>query len=208
MRKRLIGVPLALALLASCGHPASETYLVSEVGHPVEISSGTVLNSRLVRVQGEGNLIGPAGGAALGAASTSLGGGNDALLVIGGLFGAGLGYLAQRGIGSREGIEYLVELEDGRTVTLVQNRGAEEEPLPSGTPVLIQVGSSYTRVIRDPRPEDARRARGGSGDVWIDPDAPAGFGGGVESGSRARTPVPNSPYVPSSPYAAPSREQR
>jgi outer membrane lipoprotein SlyB len=202
MRKRLIGVSLALVLLASCAHPASETYLASEVGQTVEIGTGTVLSSRPVRVQGEGNLVGPAAGAALGAASTSLGSGNDALLLIGGMIGAGLGYLGQLGIGNREGIEYLVELEDGRTVTLVQNRAAEEEPLSSGTPVLVQVGSSYTRLIRDPRPEDARRSRGGSGDVWVDPDAPP-----AESGGRAASRSGDSKPAPSSPDAAPSREQ-
>src|SRR5687768_5020380 len=121
MRKRQIGVPLALVLLASCAHPASETYLASELGQTVEIGTGTVLSSRPVRVQGESNLVGPASGAVLGAATTSLGSGNDALAVIGGVIGAGLGYLGQLGIGNREGIEYLVELEDGRTVTLVQN---------------------------------------------------------------------------------------
>jgi outer membrane lipoprotein SlyB len=199
MRKRQIGVPLALVLLASCAHPASETYLASEVGQTVEIGTGTVLSSRPVRVQGESNLVGPASGAVLGAATTSLGSGNDALAVIGGVIGAGLGYLGQLSIGNREGIEYLVELEDGRTVTLVQNRAAEEEPLPSGTPVLVQAGSSYTRVIRDPRPVDARRSRGGSGDVWIDPDAPpAGLGGGAASRSGASKPTATSPATASS----------
>jgi hypothetical protein len=55
-------------------------------------------------------------------------------------------------------------MDDGRTVTLVQNRSTDEAPLPDGTPVLVQVSGQYTRVIADPRAE-----RVGGAD-WVNPD--------------------------------------
>jgi hypothetical protein len=84
--------------------------------------------------------------------------------VIGGVLGAGAGYLAQRQMNNRDGIEYVLQMDDGRTVTLVQNRADDEAPLPDGTPVLVQVSGQYTRVIADPRAE-----RMGGAD-WVDPD--------------------------------------
>jgi len=99
--------------------------------------------------------------------------------------GAGIGYLAEKEIRSGEGIEYIVELEDGRVVTLVQNRADEEQPIPDGEPVLVQFGSQYTRI----RPLDTDSAAGasaggsGAGSGWVNPDATAGDEG-AGSGSQ------------------------
>ena len=104
-------------------------------------------------------------GGAEGAAGSALAfEGSGLVAVIGGVLGAGAGYLAQKQLNNREGIEYVLQMDDGRTVTLVQNRAAEEVPLPDGTPVLVQVSGQYTRVIADPRAE-----RVGGAD-WVDPD--------------------------------------
>jgi hypothetical protein len=84
--------------------------------------------------------------------------------VLGGLVGAGIGYLSQQQLNNREGIEYVLEMDDGRTVTLVQNRADDEVPLADGTPVLVQVSGQYTRVIADPRAERM------AGADWVDPD--------------------------------------
>ena len=84
--------------------------------------------------------------------------------MLGGLIGAGIGYLSQQQLNDREGIEYVLEMDDGRTVTLVQNRADDEVPLADGTPVLVQVSGQYTRVIADPRAERV------AGADWVDPD--------------------------------------
>ena len=131
-----------------------------------------MLASRPVVIRGEASPIGVGAGAIAGAAGTNVVGGEGALAVLGALVGAGLGYLAQSGLGNEDGLEYVVDLEDGRTVTVVQNRSDGEVPLPPGAQVLVQLGSSYHRVLADPRPRDAT---GGGRDVWIDPDASAGI---------------------------------
>jgi outer membrane lipoprotein SlyB len=93
-------------------------------------------------------------GASAGASAGYLVGGHDAGQVIGtvlgGLVGAGLGWAAEQHVDSREGIEYVLRLESGKDITLVQNRESDETPLAAGTPVLIQRGGSYARVIADP----------------------------------------------------------
>ncbi|MBK8210812.1 MAG: hypothetical protein IPK78_13440 [Rhodospirillales bacterium] len=68
------------------------------------------------------------------------------------MIGRGTGYLAQNATSGGEGIEYIVHMDDGRTVTLVQNRASGEMPISNGTPVLVQLGgSNYSRVVVDPR---------------------------------------------------------
>ena len=44
----------------------------------------------------------------------------------------------------------MLRLESGKDITLVQNREDDETPLAAGTPVLIQRGGSYARIIADP----------------------------------------------------------
>ena len=155
----------AALLLAGCAHPSGSTYEAGDVGRTIETAQGSVVSSRVVRIAGESDAVGPVAGGALGAAGSALAfQGSGLVAVIGGVLGAGAGYLAQSRMNNRDGIEYVLQMDDGRTVTLVQNRAAEEAPLPDGTPVLVQVSGQYTRVIADPRAE-----RMGGAD-WIDPD--------------------------------------
>ena len=72
-------------------------------------------------------------------------------------------------------------MDDGRTITLVQNRDPEEQPLPGGTPVLVQIGSRYSRVLEHPEIDGA----GATGD-WVDPDT----GGAGAPGPDRPTGVP------------------
>jgi outer membrane lipoprotein SlyB len=151
----LLAAALALAV-AGCSHQTSSTYNADEVGHVIDTSRATVLSSRVVEISGEGEQsgYGPLVGASAGASAGYLVGGHDAGQVIGtvlgGLVGAGLGWAAEQHVDSREGIEYVLRLESGKDITLVQNRESDETPLAAGTPVLIQRGGSYARVIADP----------------------------------------------------------
>jgi outer membrane lipoprotein SlyB len=179
---------LAALLLVGCAHPSGSTYEAGDVGRTIETAQGSVVSSRVVRIAGESDAVGPVAGGALGAAGSALAfQGSGLVAVIGGVLGAGAGYLAQSRMNNRDGIEYVLHMDDGRTVTLVQNRAAEEAPLPDGTPVLVQVSGQYTRVIADPRAE-----RMGGAD-WIDPDtvpreeAPASGGAPI---GEADDPIP------------------
>ncbi len=158
-------VPLALA---ACSHPSSDTYDAGAVGRTIETAKASVVTSRVVEVTGETNLVGPAAGGVAAAATTGAlvrGKGSGALQVLAGLIGAGAGYAIQKTANDREGIEYVLKMDDGRTVTLVQNREDEEEPLPNGSPVLVQLNGSYTRIIADPTTEETPPTQ-----AWVDPD--------------------------------------
>ncbi len=163
-------------LLAACSNPTSGRYNVQDVGRVIETSQGTVVTSRVVDVQGGENsgvgaLAGGAAGATVGGVAIGSGNGSVLAAVIGGLIGAGAGYLAEESGKSREGIEYVIRTDDGRIVTLVQNRDGEEEPIPSESPVLIQYGADYTRVVELPSDLDATGASGGAaGPEWQNPD--------------------------------------
>jgi outer membrane lipoprotein SlyB len=163
--RAVAGLAVASLLLAGCAHPSSTTYETGDVGRTIETAQGSIVSSRVVKIAGDTNAAGPLAGGALGAAGSALAfQGSGLVAVIGGVLGAGIGYLAQKQLNNREGIEYVLEMEDGRTVTLVQNRASDETPLPDGTPVLVQVSGQYTRVMADPRAE-----RMGGGD-WVNPD--------------------------------------
>lgn len=163
--RAVAGLLIAALLLAGCAHPSSSTYETGDVGRTIETAKASVVSSRVVKIAGDSNAVGPVAGGALGAAGSALAfQGSGLVAVIGGVLGAGIGYLTQKQLNNREGIEYVLQMDDGRTVTLVQNRTADEAPLPDGTPVLVQVGGQHTRVIADPRAE-----RVGGAD-WVDPD--------------------------------------
>ena len=163
------GLLCAALVLAGCAHPSSTTYETGDVGRTIETAPASVVSSRVVQIAGDANAVGPVAGGALGAAGSALAfEGSGLVAVIGGVLGAGAGHLAQKQLNKREGIEYLLRMDDGRAVTLVQNRDGDEAPLPDGTPVLVQVSGQYTRVIADPRAERV------GGSDWVDPDTVAG----------------------------------
>jgi len=163
--KTLAASLVAVLLVSACAQTSSR-YDASDVGKTVETATGSVVSSRIVEVSGENSNAGTIGGGALGAASGGLIGQSGWAAVIGGVVGAGAGYLAETQLRGREGIEYIVQMDDGRTVTLVQNRESGEPPIANGTPVLVQLGGKYTRVMPDPRGASGRTAGG-----WVDPDA-------------------------------------
>jgi outer membrane lipoprotein SlyB len=157
-------------VLAGCTTSNSNTYSADDIGVPMDTNQATVVSSRVVEIKGDPGPIGPLAGGAAGAtiAGVSIGSGSGSTIaaVLGGLLGAGAGYFAERQMSSGEGIEYVLETDDGRTITLVQNREPEEEPIPDGTPVLVQVGSRYSRVL----PHPSADADAPSND-WVNPDA-------------------------------------
>ena len=111
---------------------------------------------------------GPVAGAAISGVTIGSGNGSFLATVLGGLIGAGAGYLAEDSLKSREGVEYVIRTDDGRIVTLVQNRERGEELLPGDSRVLLQYGADYTRVVA--LPSEIRPAGGGTGNAWQNPD--------------------------------------
>jgi outer membrane lipoprotein SlyB len=171
--------------VAGCSHPSSTTYGDKEVGQTIETAQGSVVSSRVVDVSGEPGFVGAGAGAAVGASGGALAVNGPASLlvaIVGGLVGAGIGYMAEKQMGDRDGIEYVLQMDDGRLVTLVQNREDGEQPLADGTPVLVQLNGQYTRVMAHPNAVDRNAGSG-----WVDPDtgSPSATGSGTSPSSGA-----------------------
>jgi outer membrane lipoprotein SlyB len=157
-----------MASVAACSHPSSTISGDKAAGQTIEPAPGSVVSSRVVDVAGAPGFIGAGAGAAVGAAGGGLAVNGPASLlvaIVGGLVGAGIGYMTEKQLSDRDGIEYILQMDDGRLVTLVQNRETGEQPLADGTPVLVQLNGAYTRVMAHPGAVD--RDAGG----WVDPDA-------------------------------------
>lgn len=173
-------------LVSGCTASSSDSYSRSDVGQIIETGYGTVVASRPVEVrdEGRGGLGTATGGVTGGIVGSTIGQGSGKTLATaaGALIGAGLGYLIEQELRSNSGMEYMVELEDGRTVTIVQNVKPDEEPIPSGTPVRVQYGANYTRITAATgAPATAGGTAGSSGDEWVNPDLNPG-----QSASEAR----------------------
>jgi len=198
-------VALMIFLLGACSTSTSDTYNARDVGFVIETTEATVLTSRVVNIEGgentgTGTVAGGAVGATTGYVLAGSGSGRGLGVVLGAVIGAATGYLIEESTHSREGIEYVVRMNDGRVVTLVQNRAEGEMPLPDGAPVLVQYGNEYTRIIERPDTIEAAGATGGgsgggtaSGGAgaggWSNPDSAEG-----EQSYPVTGTVPNSTY--------------
>lgn len=180
--RRTAALLLPLWLLAGCATSDRDTYSAQDVGRVMETTRGTVVASREVRIRSENSGVGAAIGGASGGivAGTTIGAGDGSVIagVLGGLLGMAVGYMAEEAFRGGDGVEYTIETDDGRTVTVVQNN--EDQPIAAGTPVMVQWGGEYSRVV------PLRQA-------------------GVAAGGPAPEPYPSSSRPVSSPMGAPPR---
>lgn len=156
-------------LLASCGTPSTNVYNPDDVGRMVEVAEARVVTSRAVYIEAPDS----GSGGSLG----GLAGGIGTAVAIGGQFGGPIGFLIGTAVGyvigyvvedmatDGEGIEYILILDDGRIITIVQNAEEDEEPLAPGSEVYVQFGGNYSRVL--PRADVPQAS---SGNEWINPD--------------------------------------
>ena len=147
---RLLTATVCCSSLISCTHSTRDIYNDKDVGKTAPVASGQIAASRIVSIRGQTSDAGAAAGGVLGGAGTGMATDNGWAAMIGAVLGAGLGYATERGINSREGIEYVIQLSDGRRIMLTQNRDGDEAPIANGTPVLVQLGGKYRRVFPDP----------------------------------------------------------
>lgn len=134
----------------SCTHSTRDIYADKDVGKTTPTTTGQIAASRIVSIRGQTSDAGAAAGGVLGGAGTGMATDNGWAALMGAVLGAGLGYATERGVNSREGIEYVIQLSDGRRIMLTQNRDGGEAPIANGTPVLVQLGGKYRRVFPDP----------------------------------------------------------
>ncbi len=199
---RVTAVTAALALFAAgCAETSSSTYSAADIGQIIETAEGTVVSSQVVDIKEErdpGYGGGGGGGSSSGSSGFTISGGGPILAVVGLLtaVGAGMAMMNGSSASADEGFEYMVRMDDGSIVTLVQEREGEEDPIANGTPVLVQYGSERTRIVPDPTALHGTGIIGaGAGGTWKNPDEELGAPpGGSDEGGPSWS-EPSSPAV-------------
>ncbi|MFN7662740.1 MAG: glycine zipper 2TM domain-containing protein [Alphaproteobacteria bacterium] len=165
MNKLIAASFATLLLLTNCAkNISSSEYAEADVGSVKHTYKGVIISARPVKVQAgdslEDNKTGLVGGGlAGGLLGSQIGQGRGQVvgLVLGAAAGAVGGSLLEKGLKSQEGIEYSVELNDGRILTLVQGK---DNPLSIGQRVLVMVGSKgRSRIIPDLSPATKKSSK-------------------------------------------------
>lgn len=146
MNKKLIAAAMMVLLAGCADNINSDHYSTNATGKVSTVSQCTVLSVRAVSVNtnsGAGTVI---GGVAGGVAGSTIGKGSTAtaLGAVGGaLLGGFAGNAAEQGLTSQTGLEYILKLDNGQTISITQGTG---QPLAVGQRCLVLFGST-NRVI-------------------------------------------------------------
>lgn len=148
-KKLILCLPLAL-FFSSCAQDSltGDTYSRNEARQSQNVSTGRITAVRGVKIEGgnqAGTLIGGLAGGVLG---SQLGGGstaNTAGAIGGALLGGVVGSKAQQGMGSRNGVEITVRLDQGGSTAIVQEVSRNEQ-FQVGDRVRVLSSGGRTRV--------------------------------------------------------------
>lgn len=156
MKKVVLFILTTVSLFTSCARTiSSNTYSADHVGEASTTYGGVIISARQITVDDSERLqentmgiaAGGIGGALLGS-TIGKGTGNTVATIGGALAGATAGAFAEKALKSQAGIEYVVALDDGRAMTVVQG---PEPTLREGQRVFVMVSySGRSRVVAAP----------------------------------------------------------
>ena len=151
MKRLLISVTVATAMLAGCAQPGlgGGNYTRGQVRGEQSVRIGTVENVRDVTIDARDTGTGTLAGAAIGGvAGSTLGGGSRANAVgaiAGAVVGGIIGSAVEKNNNDRVGVEVTVRLEGGKMIAITQEK---DEDFRVGDRVRILSGQGTTRVTR------------------------------------------------------------
>lgn len=164
MKLKLFTVFAVLAFLNACEFAAQSRYKYSEVGQIQNAEFGTVIGVRDIDIIAEtsssGGIIGGVAGGVVGA---GMGGGSGSLvtLVAGAVVGAQAFSALEQAVRNRGGIEYIVVLRNGKTITVAQNVAPKDVIHNVNDRVLVQINGEYHRVLAANKlPTEIERPKG------------------------------------------------
>ncbi len=141
----------ALVFVTGCAQNISpDSYSVGGTGKVNSTRAGVVVGVRKISVEGTDSTGKTIGGLAGGVAGSTIGGSTRANILgaIGGaLLGGIAGGVTEKGITAQDGVEYIVQTNNGELVTLTQG---PDPSFKKGDKVLILYGSK-ARIIADER---------------------------------------------------------
>lgn len=147
----LLSVLGACAVLTACAPNISpDSYAAGSVGQVNRTVRGIVVSARPVAIGGTQSGLGAGAGAvAGGAAGSSMGSGprgNIVGAVGGALIGGIAGAMAEEAASRQDGMEYVVQTDNGALLTVVQGR----EPAFAVSQKVLVLYGSRSRIIPDP----------------------------------------------------------
>lgn len=132
MKKYLSVLALSLALNACTADIGANDYYASSANTVTATKACTVVSLRPVTVKSNDNNAGTLFGAAAGGVAGSSIGGGDTAHILGAIGGALVGGIAgdaaQAGLSKQTGYEYIVRLDNGSMVTVVQGNDVYIQP--------------------------------------------------------------------------------
>lgn len=173
MKRMVLMMALMTLPLAACQKPGQTTYTAGEVGVSRAVEYGTVTDVKEVtivpgqrdRKNGESSDIGlgTLGGAGVGGGAASyVGGGSGSIWsAVGGAVVGGLaGHAIEDSLRESSGYEYMLEMQNGDTKTIVLEKHEGDDVFKSGDKVMLQYcdagehskkckpGEAYQRLIK------------------------------------------------------------
>ena len=147
--KKLIALSVIPFFFASCPQDSltGDSYSRYDAGQAQTVRNGTITSIRYVKIEGNstgGSLVGAAAGGLLGNQIGS-GSGRTAATVGGALAGGVAGSYAGKEITSKQGLEIQVRLDEGGSVSIVQEENPRE-PFAQGERVRVLSGGGRDRV--------------------------------------------------------------
>lgn len=151
MKRKIITIALLASLSACATPPGQSQYSAAQIGQAVQSEFGTVVSARNVGITGQSTGLGSAVGAGVGAGAGSYigdGSGGVWALAAGLLIGAVAGAVAEQAVADSVGIEYVITMQSGVTLTIAQNRAKSDQIIGAGDRVIVQTsGAGYQRVL-------------------------------------------------------------
>lgn len=151
MIRLVIATVTATVLLTACASKTSpQTYSVGAVGQVNRTIAATIISAREVAItgtSGTGGGTGSALGAVAGSSVGSTGRDNLAGAIAGAVVGGLVGAAAESNATKQQGMEYVVETDNGNLMTIVQGISPV---FTAGQKIFVLYGSP-SRIIVDPR---------------------------------------------------------
>ena len=143
----LFSLALLALFLQSCAPSASgKVYTRDQARQAMQVQYGTVQQVSEVSIEGTNSGLGTLAGGALGAGvGQTMGGGAGRTLttIVGGVAGAIAGQATEKGVTTKHGLEIMVSLDSGDTISVVQESDVMFRP---GDRVRVLRSADGTRV--------------------------------------------------------------
>jgi len=143
-----IAILVLLLFTTACSNYGGNTYSGEEARSVQTVQHGTLISVRPVTIQEKNaGAVGTVGGGVIGGIVGNMfgrGDGNTLATVAGVLVGAGVGNVAGKAVGSQQGLELTVRLDNGREISVVQG---DDQAFSVGARVRVLTGRNGTTRI-------------------------------------------------------------